>query len=420
MTSIHALLDAANAAAQRGQRAEAERLWRAVLESEPTHPAANQALASQAFRNGDLAGARQHLESATRGRPDDPTIALSLAVVCRQLDDGQAELAAIDAALEAQPYFLPALLVRGDCLARMGRTRASATAYMNALSAAPPEAAWPAQLRSQLVHAKAVADAHGREFASFLTDRLRDVVGGLRGESAGRWQEAVSLLSGRSRPYLSHGNRLSIPRLPAIPFYDRGRFDWVEQLESKTSAITDELRGLLAEQEASFQPYVAYEAGTPLNQWSELNNSQRWSSYFLWRDGAPVEDAQVRCPVTTSALAAVGMADIDGLCPNAMFSALAPHTHIPPHHGETNARLVVHLPLIVPDRCTYRVGFERREWRVGEVLVFDDTIEHEARNDSDELRVVLIFDVWNPLLAPEERVAMRALSAAAREFHAAE
>ena len=110
------------------------------------------------------------------------------------------------------------------------------------------------------------------------------------------------------------------------------------------------------------------------------------------------------------------MAVLDGLCPNAMFSALAPHTEIPPHTGETNARLVVHLPLIVPEKCTYRVGFEHRTWKVGEILVFDDTIEHTARNDSDELRVVLIFDIWNPLISREERQVVAALASAARSF----
>jgi aspartate beta-hydroxylase len=74
----------------------------------------------------------------------------------------------------------------------------------------------------------------------------------------------------------------------------------------------------------------------------------------------------------------------------------------------------VHLPLIVPENCTYRVGFEHRTWKEGELLIFDDTIEHMARNDSDELRVVLIFDVWNPLLATEERELVRALAAASK------
>ena len=110
------------------------------------------------------------------------------------------------------------------------------------------------------------------------------------------------------------------------------------------------------------------------------------------------------------------MADIDGLCPNALFSALAAHTHIPPHNGETNSRLVAHLPLIVPKNCTYRVGFEQRKWEVGKCLVFDDTIEHEAHNDSDELRVVLIFDLWNPLLTGTEKKLVSRLARSTREF----
>jgi aspartyl/asparaginyl beta-hydroxylase (cupin superfamily) len=70
----------------------------------------------------------------------------------------------------------------------------------------------------------------------------------------------------------------------------------------------------------------------------------------------------------------------------------------------------------VPAGCRYRVGFDWCEWRVGECLIFDDTIEHEAFNDSDELRVVLIFDLWNPLLTPAEREIVKALAAAARSF----
>jgi aspartyl/asparaginyl beta-hydroxylase (cupin superfamily) len=110
------------------------------------------------------------------------------------------------------------------------------------------------------------------------------------------------------------------------------------------------------------------------------------------------------------------MAAIDGLCPNAMFSALAPRTRIPPHHGETNARIVVHLPLIVPPGCRYRVGFDECGWETGRILAFDDTLEHEARNDGDELRVVLIFDVWNPLLSLAERELVTAMTTAARLY----
>jgi aspartyl/asparaginyl beta-hydroxylase (cupin superfamily) len=100
---------------------------------------------------------------------------------------------------------------------------------------------------------------------------------------------------------------------------------------------------------------------------------------------------------------------IRGAGPNAMFSLLAPNTAIPPHVGVSNCRLVCHLPLVVPDGCWFRVGAETREWRRGEAFLFDDTIEHEAMNPTDQLRVVFIFDVWHPDLGEAEREAVTAL-----------
>ncbi len=102
-----------------------------------------------------------------------------------------------------------------------------------------------------------------------------------------------------------------------------------------------------------------------------------------------------------------------------MFSALAPHTHIPPHTGVANTRLVVHLPLIVPDGCRFRVGNETRSYTDGEAWVFDDTIEHEAWNDSNEPRIILLFDVWNPRLSQWEQEMIAEISGALDEFNGA-
>jgi aspartate beta-hydroxylase len=413
---VQSLVQAAGAAANQGRWQEAEQLWRQVLAREPRHPQALYSLGVHAFKAGQLGNAQQLLQAAHQSMPDDPMVLLSLAVVRRQMGNDAGELAAIEAALTVDAYFLPALLAKGAHLERVGRLRAAAGVYRNALQVAPPEPRWPPPLREQLAHGRTVVERHGRELAAFLAERIGTRTEALTTFEAERWREAGAILSGQASPYPSVCSALHVPRLPAIPFFERSQFAWVEALEARTEAINAELAGLLAERSGDFAPYVAYEPGVPVNQWRELNHSNRWSSYFLWRNGTPVAEHQQRCPVTTAALEAVGMADIDGLCPNAMFSALAPHTHIPPHHGETNARLVVHLPLVVPPNCRYRVGYEHREWRVGEVLVFDDSIEHEARNDSDQLRVVLIFDVWNPLLSAGERDMVRALSTAMREF----
>ncbi|GAB2496599.1 aspartyl/asparaginyl beta-hydroxylase domain-containing protein [Arenimonas alkanexedens] len=413
---INALAQAAGAAAQQGRWTEAEQLWRKVLAIDPRHPPALYSLGVHAFKRGELAQAHGLLQAAHASAPREPAIAISLAVVLRDMGDAAGELRAIEASLVADPYFLPGLLAKAAHLQKHGKLRAAAMVYRNALSVLPQESQWPPSLRAQLLQGRELVEKVGREMAAFLADRIGTRAAALSPAEAERWREAGAIMSGQSAPYPSVCSRLQVPRLPATPFFDRADFDWVPEVESRTEAIIGEMRAAMSEDESGFRPYVAYEAGVPVNQWQELNHSRRWSSYFLWQHGKPVPERLARCPETARALEAVDMADIGGLCPNAMFSALAPHTHIPPHHGETNARLVVHLPLVVPDNCLYRVGFERRRWKVGELLIFDDSIEHEARNDSDELRVVLIFDVWNPLLSLAERDMVRALSMASGEF----
>lgn len=120
-----------------------------------------------------------------------------------------------------------------------------------------------------------------------------------------------------------------------------------------------------------------------------------------------------RCPETVAAFATLPVPDMPGRAPNLMFSILAPRTRIPRHVGVLNARLVVHIPLLIPPDCAMIVGEETRAWVPGEALVFDNTLEHEARNDSDEVRVVLICDAWHPDLSPNERIVLRALLARA-------
>lgn len=416
MSDINALVEAATIAVNQGRWNEAEQLWKRVLALDPKHPQALFSLGVHAFKRGQLTEALQALQAAHTVAPHDPNVLLSISVVLREQGDSAGELSAIDAALTADPYFLAGLLAKANHLERHGRPKAATTVYRNALKVAPQEPHWPAALRSQLLHGRAQVERVGIELAAFLAERIGTRESALTPTEAQRWREAGAILSGRSQPYPSVGSQLQVPRLPAIPFFERDAFDWVEALEARTDAITAELTAAMAQDQGEFKPYIAYQPGTPVNQWQELNHSRRWSSYFLWHNGQPLTEHLQRCPETAQALAAIDMADIGGLCPNAMFSALAPHTRIPPHHGETNARVIVHLPLVVPEHCLYRVGFEERRWKVGEVLIFDDSIEHEARNDSDELRVVLIFDVWNPLLSPGERDMVKVISAATREF----
>jgi aspartyl/asparaginyl beta-hydroxylase (cupin superfamily) len=133
-----------------------------------------------------------------------------------------------------------------------------------------------------------------------------------------------------------------------------------------------------------------------------------WSAHFLYKDGAEQPGAR-QCPRTLAALEAAPLTRIPKRTPSILFSKLAAGAHIPPHTGMLNARLICHLPLIVPAGCEFRVGNNVRAWSEGQAWVFDDTIEHEAWNRSSQDRYILIFDIWRPELSEEERAAVTAL-----------
>jgi len=110
-----------------------------------------------------------------------------------------------------------------------------------------------------------------------------------------------------------------------------------------------------------------------------------------------VDDNCAQCPATAALLGRM-----PGL-QNAFFSILAPRYHIPPHHGPSRALLRVHLGLKVPrdrDNCWIRVDDQILRWQDGRVMVFDDTYEHEVRNDTDDERVVLFLDFDRPMDLP--------------------
>ncbi len=413
---LASLVQAAGAAAAGGRWQDAERMWGQVHRLDPEHVQALFSLGVHAFQRGDLAGALDLLSRARARAPRDPMIALTVGRVHREMGLADQEWNAIIAALEIDPYFLPALLGKAEFLERQGRLRLAAATFADAIKVAPEERAWPQALGQRLAHAREVVERDREELADHLRHALSVRREPVEAALAGRWDEAVSILAGRTRPYHSQCNQLHVPRLPAITFYDDALFPWMRELEARTDAIKAELQQMLASHGDGFVPYIQYRPGDPVNQWDKLNHSRNWSGFHLYAHGQPVTEHLAQCPRTAEALGLVDAVEIAGLCPNAMFSALAPGAHIPPHTGETNARLVAHLPLVVPDGCSYRVGYDRREWREGKCWVFDDTIDHEARNDGTRMRIILMFDVWNPLLSLAEREMVQALASAMREW----
>ena len=374
--------------------------------------------AHQALQRRDVNGALSLLDRAQAAAPADPEPLMTRALALRMGGDLAGAVKALDGALALDPYGFVALLSKGAVLEQMGRGKAAAEVYANALKIAPPEDRLPPGLRAPVARARQVVQANADALHAHLVKRVAEVRARHPGERLGRFDEGLEIFAGRAKPYVQAPLLLHYPQLPAIPFYDEAMFPWLEELEAGTATIQQELQVAIRERAGDFAPYIAYPPGAPVNQWGELNHSRRWSTFLLWRDGVRQDAACELCPNTAALLERLPMARQPGFAPTAMFSALEPRTRIPPHTGSANTRLIVHLPLVLPGPARFRVGNETRDWEMGRAWVFDDTIEHEAWNDADETRVILIFDVWNPLLSEAERELITAMMAASNEFKA--
>ena len=412
---IVALEGAAVHAMQNGREKEAVSLWARILDLEPTHVRTMTALGQRAFRLGDMASARAMFQRIADADGKDPQQWIHLAAACRNQKDEAGEEQAIRRALETDPLELVALILRADLLERQGKTHQAAAAYRAVATVSPAMENLRPELRAAVAKARAQSDQYNRDFGAFMDRHLESTLKEYAGEDVKRFRDSVDLMVGRKKRFDSKSVVYHYPGLPAIEFFERADFPWLDPIEAATDAIREEFLAVLASDEG-FVPYISYPNDVPQDGFAELNNSPRWSAFHLWKLGAVVEENAARCPVTMAALDGAPKPDQPGRTPAAMFSLLKPKTRIRAHHGVTNVRLVTHLPLIVPEACGFRVGNDVRQWVPGKAWVFDDTIEHEAWNDSDKLRVVLIFDIWNPLLTPPERALITAMTAGVQAF----
>jgi aspartyl/asparaginyl beta-hydroxylase (cupin superfamily) len=401
--------------------ADAQRLFAEAAALLPDHPLVLHERARRTALGGNPAAAREILERVTALAPGHLPFWLSLAAVLRTLGLRQEELAALDRALALEPTHLVVLLQKGAVLDLLNRPRTAAAVYGHALATLGAGARLPGPIEAHVAHARQRVAANAANVAALMDARLGTLrPPGRPGAESLRFDRCLDRILGRRRIYAPDPTSMLFPFLMNFEFHAREHFPWLEPLEDAADAIREELLGVLHDDQSGMEPYIAYGEGLPLNQWRELNHSRRWSAYFLWNEGRPQEAHMARCPRTVAALAATPQVDIPGRGPTAFFSVLDARTHIPPHTGVTNTRLTVHLPLVVPPGCRFRVGGEIREWRVGTAWVFDDTIEHEAWNDSDVARAILIFDVWNPQLTQLERDLVREATVVLADYNESE
>ncbi len=318
--------------------------------------------------------------------------------------------------MASAPPEIAELLDRGDAFARSGDDKAAMAFYQSALRTAAAVAPIEPQLRERLDAARHFIARRVESFQTAL-DKSLDALGPEDNAARARLTHALELLRGARSIYPQQPTVFYYPDLAQRQFFERDEFDWVAELEAATPAIRAELSALLSEG-ADFRPYVENESNRPTNDFHGLNENRNWSALYLWRDSRLVEENAARCPRTLEALAKVPLSRIGRRTPAALFSRLEPGTHIPPHNGMLNCRLICHLPLIVPPGCWLRVGNETRQWEEGKLLIFDDSIEHEAMNPTGELRIILLFDIWRPELTEPERQGISAIFEAIDGFQA--
>jgi aspartate beta-hydroxylase len=401
------LLRSAAAAQQQGRHYEAAGAFEQVLRHDPANPIALNALGMQALGRNDHAGARDLFRRAAAADPGASVLWLNLATTARALRDDAEEQAALERALETDQLLLMGHLRLAELHERTGNLSRAWKHWGAVLSAAQMMEPLPPELAPIVARAQAFVGQRNQLFGRAIDEGLTPERDALSVSDRRRFDAAIDATLGRRRIYENICSGLRFPFLPADEYFDRAHFPWMEAIEARTEAIRGEFEAILADAAASFSPYVAMEKGTPANIWSKLDHSLDWSALHLWRHGVQDRGISARCPETSAALAALPQADLPRRSPTAFFSVLQPHTHIPPHGGVSNIRATCHLALVVPPGCRFRVGGETREWREGQCWAFDDTIEHEAWNDSDHMRAVLIFDVWNPHLTEVEKALLR-------------
>jgi Aspartyl/Asparaginyl beta-hydroxylase len=358
--------------------------------------------ADRAMQRGDFGKAAFMLRRATDRSHNEATVHLKLATALRATGDLPGALLALATVAQLQPDLLPAQLMTANIMLAMGRREQAAAAYARAIENAPDAGHLPASLRAELARGKAHVDA----------DRAwRAGISGISIANATPTEHArinnfrANVLAGPRRD--GRPEQFQFPHRAHQAFFDPAHFAGVAAMEAATDMIIQEFRAVIAANAPELVSMLGH-AGTS----REAAVSGKWSSIRLIAEGSVVQANARLCPQTMALYRALPIPKVAGRSPNLMFSLLDARTKIPAHYGVTNTRLVLHIPLVVPPTgCAIRVGTETRTWTPGRALIFDDTFEHEAWNDSDDLRVVLLGDIWHPALTSTERDAIAGMMA---------
>jgi aspartate beta-hydroxylase len=409
-----------------GRVAEAERACEQVLEHSPDAVEALNVCAIASMRDGKNYRAVAMLERAAQAKPEDPITLHNLGRAYQAVDRRDDAIDALLRSVRLRPEYCVARVRLAALLEERGETERAVLQYARSLEDAQKKGRWldaattPASLKDYVERGVAAVRTHRRAALFGLLDRLAAKYGR---DSLERVEQGVRIyLLEQSPEYPDPRQRPTffyVPGMPATPYFGRELFPWIDALEARTGAIREELLDLLPSETGRERVFTSDD----LEQQNlrGAHAAPTWNGYYFYRHGERRDENCRRCPRSADAIDALPLSRVPGHGPEVLFSVFTPDTHLLPHQGVTNTRVVGHLPVIVPAHCALRVGGELHEWQEGRVVVFDDTYEHEAWNRSDQTRVVLIFDLWNPYLTEAERAAISDVVVEVSDFrHATE
>lgn len=387
---------------------DAEKIFEQILKTAPRNMTALRYLAGRAVERRELGKAEKLIRKAVQIAPRRPELYQNLAIVLRAQWKLEEALSAFNTSLGLNLQQPLCWIQRGDVLQALDRSKDAVACYFYAAKISgnlgilgKAHEGNPQALKIIIRAARTLVKERERAISA----ATQDIPEGSEGEHLQRAIMAGRHMAQAVPPAFSDPLQRPafcyFPGLEPRPFYERNDFPFLKALESSTKSIQSELETVLSSEQA-LEPYVKIDAENPA-QWKTLNYSPKWSAYHLYKDGKRVDEHCEQCPETTRIIESLPLVTIPHQAPEVFFSILKPGTHIPPHFGIANYKLAVHLPLIVPDSCAIRVGDVTRNWSLGKCLIFDDSYEHEAWNRSEEMRVVLILEVWNPLITSLEK-----------------
>jgi aspartate beta-hydroxylase len=404
-------LDAAGASGQ------AERIYRSVLVAQPGHPAASVRAAQFALGRKDFTAAEKLLREAHARHPEAEEAATLLSTLLAATGRGPDAIVVLETLLTLRPDAHVAWLLLGPAREMVGDRPGALQASYQAIAKARRAGQWldtettPAHLRNAVGQAVDRVKKGRKELFFGSYENLREQHGSSELRRVDRAllgylkELDIRPSSDRQKPLF-----LYFPDLPDAPYQDPYLQPWAKRLRDAYPFVREEALRVIRE-DSVLTEFIHLPKGRSMEEYlGGESPDPRWQAFFFYRHGKRYDANHARCPQTSELLESMELCRIEAQAPEICFSLLRPQTTIKPHFGVTNVRLVMHLPLVVPQGCALNViGVEERAWREGELLLFDDTYQHEAWNQSDRTRIILLMDCWNPHLTAVERLACKQL-----------